>query len=156
MQTYQQFKIAGFFDFLRPKPKTIPGNIYNDKRANSIRLLIAAQLGLDKNEVTDNMTWDDLGADDLDQVEIAMGLEDKFRQEVPDSFMDTRTVGDAIKYMKDLKTPKLKPVKFPSGAFLAREYETSLNQKQEQILAHGGEYATGYALEDALKAAENK
>lgn len=122
MISYRQYKIAGFFDFLKSKPKPIPGNIYNDKRADSIRLLIAAQLGLNKNEVTDNMTWNDLGADDLDQVEIAMGLEDKFRQEVPDSFMDTRTVGDAIKYMRDLKTPKLKPAKFPPGAFLVREY----------------------------------
>ena len=45
---------------------------------------------------------DDLGADSLDVVELAMAFEEKFGVEIPDDDMDKiRTVGDAIKYIEE-------------------------------------------------------
>lgn len=89
-------KYAGFWDFFRSKPKMDPKNRFNDKRANSLRLLVASQLGLQNNEVHDTDTWDSLGADELDRIEVAMDLERMYGKEVPDSFIDANTIGDSI------------------------------------------------------------
>jgi len=43
---------------------------------------------------------DDLGADSLDSIELAMALEDKFNLEIPDEDVEKmNTVGDVVKYI---------------------------------------------------------
>ena len=45
---------------------------------------------------------DDLGADSLDLVELIMGMEEKFEQEIPDEDAEKlQTVQDAITYIKE-------------------------------------------------------
>ena len=52
---------------------------------DKIRQIIAEQLGVKKEEVTDNAKFvDDLGADSLDTVELVMALEEEFGIEIPD------------------------------------------------------------------------
>ena len=66
-----------------------------------IKQIIADQLGVKKEEVTDNAKFvDDLGADSLDTVELVMALEEEFGIEIPDEEAEKLiTVGDALRYI---------------------------------------------------------
>ena len=70
---------------------------------DKIKQIIADQLGVKKDEVTDNAKFvDDLGADSLDTVELVMALEEEFGIEIPDEEAEKLvTVGDALKYIED-------------------------------------------------------
>jgi acyl carrier protein len=68
-----------------------------------IKQIIAEQLGVKKEEVTDSAKFvDDLGADSLDTVELVMALEEEFGIEIPDEDAEKMTtVGEAIKYIEE-------------------------------------------------------
>jgi len=51
---------------------------------NKIADIIVEKLGIDKNIVTPTATFQDLGADSLDVVEIIMNLEEQFGIEIKD------------------------------------------------------------------------
>ncbi|MFA5142709.1 MAG: acyl carrier protein [Candidatus Omnitrophota bacterium] len=70
---------------------------------DKIRQIIADQLGVKKEEVTDNAKFvDDLGADSLDTVELVMALEEEFGIEIPDEEAEKLvTVGDALRYIEE-------------------------------------------------------
>ena len=72
-----------------------------------VKQIIAEQLGVKKEEVTDGAKFvDDLGADSLDTVELVMALEEEFGIEIPDEDAEKMTtVGEAIKYIES-KTAK--------------------------------------------------
>ena len=74
---------------------------------DDVKAIIAEQLGVKKEEVTDNASFvDDLGADSLDTVELVMALEEKFGIEIPDEDAEKMgTVAEAIKYLEE-KTKK--------------------------------------------------
>ncbi len=74
--------------------------------ADKVKSIIAEQLGVKKEEVTDGAKFiDDLGADSLDTVELVMALEEEFGIEVPDEDAEKMTtVGDAIKYIETKAT----------------------------------------------------
>ena len=67
-----------------------------------VKEIIAEQLGVDGDQVTDNASFtDDLGAASLDTVELVMALEEEFDLEIPDEDAEKIvTVGDAIKYLQ--------------------------------------------------------
>lgn len=70
---------------------------------DKIREIIAEQLGVKKEEVTDNAKFiDDLGADSLDTVELTMALEQEFNMEISDDDAAKMiTVGSALKYIEE-------------------------------------------------------
>ncbi len=70
--------------------------------ADRVRAIIAEQLGVKLEEVTDAASFiEDLGADSLDTVELVMALEEEFGVEIPDEDAEKMTcVGDAIKYIE--------------------------------------------------------
>ncbi|MBI4974272.1 MAG: acyl carrier protein [Candidatus Omnitrophica bacterium] len=70
---------------------------------DKIRQIIADQLGVKKEEVTDSAKFvDDLGADSLDTVELVMALEEEFGIEIPDEDAEKlATVGDALRYIEE-------------------------------------------------------
>ncbi|MDD5436024.1 MAG: acyl carrier protein [Candidatus Omnitrophica bacterium] len=70
---------------------------------DKIRQIIADQLGVKKEEVTDGAKFvDDLGADSLDTVELVMALEEEFGIEIPDEEAEKLvTVGDALRYIEE-------------------------------------------------------
>lgn len=76
-------------------------------QSDRIRAIIAEQLGVKQEEVTDQAKFiDDLGADSLDTVELVMALEEEFGIEIPDEDAEKMvSVGDAIKYI-DTKAAK--------------------------------------------------
>lgn len=69
---------------------------------DKIKSIIAEQLGVKKEEVTEGAKFiDDLGADSLDTVELVMALEEQFGIEIPDEDAEKMvTVGEAIKYIE--------------------------------------------------------
>ena len=70
--------------------------------AEQVRRIIAEQLMVDIEEVTDDASFvEDLGADSLDTVEMIMEIEDEFGIEIPDEDAEKiQTVGQAIEYIK--------------------------------------------------------
>ncbi len=71
--------------------------------AQKVKSIIAEQLGVKPEEVTDSASFvDDLGADSLDTVELVMALEEEFGIEVPDEDAEKMTtVGEAIRYVEE-------------------------------------------------------
>ena len=71
--------------------------------SQKVKSIIAEQLGVKVEEVTDSASFvDDLGADSLDTVELVMALEEEFSIEIPDEDAEKMTtVGDVIKYIED-------------------------------------------------------
>jgi acyl carrier protein len=80
----------------RPSPPT--GEI--ERRVFKI---VQEQLGLFMGDVTmDGDFVDDMGADSLDLVELAMAMEDEFDLEIPDEVAEnTHTPGQTIRYLKE-------------------------------------------------------
>lgn len=73
-----------------------------------IKSIIAEQLGVKAEEVTDNAKFvEDLGADSLDTVELVMALEEEFGIEIPDEDAEKMTtVGEAMKYIEEKASSK--------------------------------------------------
>ncbi len=69
-----------------------------------VREIICKQLELEESDVTmETNIRDDLGADSLDLVDLAISLEDEFEVEVPDSILEKfETVGDIVKFIEEL------------------------------------------------------
>jgi len=70
--------------------------------------VIVDQLGVDEKEVKPAASLvDDLGADDLDLVEIIMRLEDEFSIEIPDADAEKlKTVRDIVNYVESKSQPQ--------------------------------------------------
>jgi acyl carrier protein len=68
-----------------------------------IKALIAEQLGVDVERVTDGASFiEDLGADSLDTVELVMALEEEYGVEIPDDDVEkVTTVKDVIAYIEE-------------------------------------------------------
>ena len=71
--------------------------------AQKIKSIIAEQLGVKVEQVTDSASFvDDLGADSLDTVELVMALEEEFGIEIPDEDAEKiTTVGEALRYVEE-------------------------------------------------------
>jgi acyl carrier protein len=67
-----------------------------------VKGIIAKHLGIDRDKVTEDASFiDDLGADSLDTVELAISFEDEFHCEIPEEAADSMfTVGDVIKFLE--------------------------------------------------------
>jgi acyl carrier protein len=70
--------------------------------AEKVKTIIAEQLSVDEEEVTNDASFvDDLGADSLDVVELVMAFEEEFGIEIPDDDAEKITkVKDAIEYIE--------------------------------------------------------
>ena len=66
-----------------------------------VKQIVAEQLGVDEEQVTDNAAFmDDLGADSLDTVELVMALEEEFDVEISDEDAEKiLTVKNAVDYI---------------------------------------------------------
>ncbi len=75
------------------------------ENATRVREIIAQELGVEEEKVTDDASFvDDLGADSLDTVELVMAFEEEFGIEIADDDAERmQTVGQAIKYLTENK-----------------------------------------------------
>lgn len=66
-----------------------------------VKSVIVEQLDIDKDLVTDDSTFKELGVDSLDAVEIAMKLEEEFEIEIPDEdAKEITSVKAAVEYIE--------------------------------------------------------
>lgn len=69
---------------------------------DKIAAIIADQLDMDLSDISTDSTFEDLGADSLDVVDVIMTLEDEFDMEIPDEAIEgMKTVGELVKYVED-------------------------------------------------------
>jgi len=67
-----------------------------------VKSIIVDKLGCAADDVKEEATFADLGADSLDSVELIMAFEEEFGIEIPDEDAEKiKTVGDALKYIND-------------------------------------------------------
>ncbi|MGC9099928.1 MAG: acyl carrier protein [Caldisericum sp.] len=68
-----------------------------------VNKVIFEKLGVDKEKITNDSRYvEDLGADSLALVDIAMALEDEFGMKIPDEDIEKiTTVGSTIQYIKE-------------------------------------------------------
>ena len=70
-----------------------------------IAAIIAQQLSKQTSEITDSSTFDSLGADSLDRVEIVLNIEEKFDIEVDDEAVEKlKTIGELVDYVQKLRS----------------------------------------------------
>ena len=71
--------------------------------AEKVKEIISQQLDVDQENITDGASFvDDLGADSLAIVELALAFEEQFEIEIPDEDTEKiRTVSDAINYITE-------------------------------------------------------
>ena len=63
--------------------------------------LIAEHLGKNVGEITPDATFQDLGADSLDNAELVMAFEDEFKITIPDDAAEKiTTLGEAVKFIE--------------------------------------------------------
>lgn len=67
--------------------------------------IIAEQFNIDKDELTEDMNFqDDLNADSIELVELVMTIEEEFDTEVSEEDLEKlKTIGDVIEYVEDLE-----------------------------------------------------
>lgn len=74
-----------------------------DARSFSVQQLIVERFGLTEDKVTNEMTFEDLGADSIDVFELIMELEDTFSVQFEDSRIEAlKNVGDVVTYIDQL------------------------------------------------------
>ncbi|MCW6652611.1 acyl carrier protein [Aerococcaceae bacterium NML191292] len=68
-----------------------------------VKGMIVDRFGVPSEKVTEQMTFEDLGADSLDVVELVMELEDRFNVQFEDEKIEQLSnVGDAVQYIDQL------------------------------------------------------
>lgn len=69
-----------------------------------IKNIISEQFAISADDITeDTVLMEDLDADSLDLIDLAMSLEDCFEVEVPDEELERfKTVGDIVKYIEEM------------------------------------------------------
>lgn len=73
------------------------------KIREKVKEIIKDKLGVEEDKIVDDAKYiDDLGADSLSLVDIAMAFEDDFGMKIPDEDIEKITsVKDTIQYIKD-------------------------------------------------------
>ena len=67
-----------------------------------VKEIVAEGLDVNAADLTEETTFESLGADSLDLFELVMALEDEYNIEIPaEELTDLNTVGDVIDYLKN-------------------------------------------------------
>ena len=65
-----------------------------------VRAIICDYFDVDEDDVTPDTTFEELGADSLDMIDLVMSFEDEFRVEITDETLETfEKVEDAVSFI---------------------------------------------------------
>lgn len=67
-----------------------------------IKTILSEQISVNTDDIKPESTFDSLGLDSLDMMQVLMELEDEFGIQI-DENSDMKTVGDLIEYIKNQK-----------------------------------------------------
>lgn len=68
----------------------------------AVKTLIATQLEIEEDKIKDETTFDELGADSLDLIEVVTDIESEYEIEISDEiFAKIKTVGDIVKIIEE-------------------------------------------------------
>ena len=71
-----------------------------DKALGIVKDTISSLQGhLDRDSITEDKTYDELGLDEVDRAEIALYIEDEHRYEIPEEVMD-KSLKDLVDYLE--------------------------------------------------------
>lgn len=90
---------------LRHKTKVNGGHRVTEKSTfETVKEMIVDRFGVQEDKVVPEMTFEDLGADSLDVVELVMELEDVFDIQFADEKIENlNNIGEAVAYIDELK-----------------------------------------------------
>mmetsp|Transcript_19600 Transcript_19600/g.29241 ORF Transcript_19600/g.29241 Transcript_19600/m.29241 type:complete len:151 (-) Transcript_19600:165-617(-) len=78
----------------------MPVGVTSEEVFIKVQDIVAEQLSIEKDKVTETSTFADLGADSLDTVEIVMAIEEAFGVEVPeDAAAEMSNLKEAVDYI---------------------------------------------------------
>lgn len=76
----------------------------NNETFEIVQKMIVERFGVQEEKVTEKMTFDDLGVDSLDVVELVMELEDRFGVQFEDEKIEElNSIEDAVQYIDQLR-----------------------------------------------------
>jgi len=68
---------------------------------DKVKRVVVETFKCEEDEVTENVSFDELGADSLDKVELLMNLEEEFGVDIPDEEAEgIQTVDQTVKYIE--------------------------------------------------------
>lgn len=71
--------------------------------AERIKHIFVRWMGFDEAKIVTEASFDDLGLDSLDEIELALHLEGEFGVDIPDDVaMGLKTVGDTVRLIEKL------------------------------------------------------
>ena len=80
-------------------------NFDKDDTSNKIIEIMVEKLGIDKDRIKSAATFEELGADSLDMVEVIMKLEEQFGLEIKDEDAEKmKTMDDVVVYIHERRT----------------------------------------------------
>lgn len=69
-----------------------------------VKAIVAEGLGANVEEMTEETTFESLGADSLDLMDMVMSFEDEFGVEIDtEAIGDLKTIGDVVRYIEGLQ-----------------------------------------------------
>ena len=69
-----------------------------------VKAIVAEGLGVKAEDLTETTTFESLGADSLDLMDMVMSFEDEFEVEIDtEAIGELKTIGDVVKYIEGLK-----------------------------------------------------
>jgi acyl carrier protein len=88
-------------------PRSATIDFANDGTTSQVRTILAEQMGVKLEAVSSSTSLGDVGADELDFVELVMELEEKFNVSIPDDRAEQLAGGDLQKGLKNVTVGKL-------------------------------------------------
>lgn len=68
-----------------------------------VKNIVSEGLGVEAADLTEETTFESLGADSLDLMDMVMSLEDEFSVEIDtEAVGELKTIGDVVKYIESL------------------------------------------------------
>ncbi|XCP86243.1 acyl carrier protein [Roseburia hominis] len=69
-----------------------------------VKAIVAEGLGITVENMTEETTFESLGADSLDLMDMVMSFEDEFQVEIDtEAIGDLKTIGDVVRYIEGLQ-----------------------------------------------------